>query len=406
MTTAESSQAGKEQYSFVCNAGCGVCAVKVAPFEYERTETLEGEHLDSKYQPQIVSSCCGAEVHVYDNHADAWGAEVVLDTPVVATTSTLSVPAAKALLVTALAEEKGWLRDYSLSLIEDAIERRHLEGDEAFNDASGTTWKGMRAAGWVWEKPLPSPLVGTARNYASHWSTGPKDAERLYRESDVRRVLSALSAHPVAAPSAAAGGPTDKEILKTINRAELAWANWRGAGSNASFVGNALRELFAAPPAAAPAKQAVFQRQADTTGKRWRDIDEREYNRVGTLYRRIVYLAAPEAPAVAAVAQPVALQAAHRLGFLRAAGWMQKDSLFSDVNTATYRKDRDHDLAALAASPSCEPLGLTDEEVARRTRCAFASTNQTPYTGLHMHWYEKGLREGAAIQPTEEKDRG
>src|SRR6186713_1590358 len=58
------------RYSFVCNAGCGVCGVKVKPFEYERTETLEGEHLGSKYQPQIVSSCCGAEVHVYDNEAD------------------------------------------------------------------------------------------------------------------------------------------------------------------------------------------------------------------------------------------------------------------------------------------------------------------------------------------------
>jgi hypothetical protein len=67
-----------ERYSFVCNAGCGVCAVKVAPFEYERTETIEGEHLGSKYQPQIVSSCCGSEVHVYDNDADHWGAEVTI----------------------------------------------------------------------------------------------------------------------------------------------------------------------------------------------------------------------------------------------------------------------------------------------------------------------------------------
>ena len=69
------------RYSFVCNAGCGVCGVKVTPFEYERTETLEGEHLGSKYQPQIVSACCGAEVHVYDNRADHWGAKVTLATP-------------------------------------------------------------------------------------------------------------------------------------------------------------------------------------------------------------------------------------------------------------------------------------------------------------------------------------
>lgn len=66
------------RYSFVCNAGCGVCSVKVKPFEYERTETLEGEHLGSKYRPQVVSSCCGSEVHVYDNDADHWGEEVTL----------------------------------------------------------------------------------------------------------------------------------------------------------------------------------------------------------------------------------------------------------------------------------------------------------------------------------------
>ena len=77
MTEHTQAQAS-ERYSFVCNGGCGVCSVKVRPFECERTETIEGEHLGSKYQPQIVSSCCGAEVHVYDNQADEWGAEVVL----------------------------------------------------------------------------------------------------------------------------------------------------------------------------------------------------------------------------------------------------------------------------------------------------------------------------------------
>ena len=42
-----------------------------------------------------------------------------------------------------------------------------------------------------------------------------------------------------------------------------------------------------------------------------------------------------------------ALQEAHRLGFLRAAGWVQRDDLFADVNGPTYRKDRDHDLAQI-----------------------------------------------------------
>lgn len=68
-------------YSFVCNRGCGVCTVKVTPFEYERTENLDGEHLGSKYRPQIVSACCGAEVHVYDNREDHWGEEVTIAAP-------------------------------------------------------------------------------------------------------------------------------------------------------------------------------------------------------------------------------------------------------------------------------------------------------------------------------------
>lgn len=41
------------------------------------------------------------------------------------------------------------------------------------------------------------------------------------------------------------------------------------------------------------------------------------------------------------------LQKAHELGFLRAAGWVQRDDLFSDVGSPTYRKDRDHDLSTL-----------------------------------------------------------
>ncbi|KPU94730.1 hypothetical protein APR51_08090 [Variovorax paradoxus] len=53
----------------------------------------------------------------------------------------------------------------------------------------------------------------------------------------------------------------------------------------------------------------------------------------------------------AAPVQQEALQEAHRLGFLRAAGWMQCDKLFADVNGSTYRKDRDHDVATIALTP-------------------------------------------------------
>ncbi len=63
--------------------------------------------------------------------------------------------------------------------------------------------------------------------------------------------------------------------------------------------------------------------------------------------RRHEVLATPTA-AIPAAPSEAALQEAHRLGFLRAAGWMQRDDLFDDVASPAYRKDRDHDLAALA----------------------------------------------------------
>lgn len=62
-----------ERYSFVCNNGCGVCRVKLTSFEYERVETLEGELVSSKSRPQVVSACCGGDVHAYDNQTDDWG---------------------------------------------------------------------------------------------------------------------------------------------------------------------------------------------------------------------------------------------------------------------------------------------------------------------------------------------
>lgn len=65
-----------DHYSFVCSNGCGVCGVKVVPFERERTETVDGEYLGSVYEPRVVSTCCGSPVNVYDNRAERWGAEV------------------------------------------------------------------------------------------------------------------------------------------------------------------------------------------------------------------------------------------------------------------------------------------------------------------------------------------
>ncbi|WP_128827838.1 hypothetical protein [Achromobacter mucicolens] len=63
-------------------------------------------------------------------------------------------------------------------------------------DCNGATWLGMRVAGWTWEEdafsPDQVPRDNAVRCYADHWSTGPHNAERLYRESDVAALLSKL----------------------------------------------------------------------------------------------------------------------------------------------------------------------------------------------------------------------
>lgn len=88
---------------------------------------------------------------------------------------------------------------------------------EPVNDASGTTWMGMRAVGWTWDDPAPAAFGGTLRKFATHWSTGPKDAERLYRESDVRALIAALS--PKGPSSTSGGGDRDEAMLSLLKEA-------------------------------------------------------------------------------------------------------------------------------------------------------------------------------------------
>lgn len=74
--------------------------------------------------------------------------------------------------------------------------------DDVERDATGETWMGMRVAAWEW---IVSSPLGELPHHATHWSTGPKDAERLYRESDIRALLArygqpaqpAASAEPI-----------------------------------------------------------------------------------------------------------------------------------------------------------------------------------------------------------------
>jgi hypothetical protein len=55
------------QLSFNCSAGCGACSVKLQDFVTHQTQAKEGDQwvaVDSV--PQIVSTCCGSPVEVWD----------------------------------------------------------------------------------------------------------------------------------------------------------------------------------------------------------------------------------------------------------------------------------------------------------------------------------------------------
>ncbi|MDM0072083.1 hypothetical protein [Variovorax sp. J31P207] len=51
---------------FVCSNGCGVCKIRLADFEVYRSETLDGDLIERRTAPHIVSACCGFAVDVWD----------------------------------------------------------------------------------------------------------------------------------------------------------------------------------------------------------------------------------------------------------------------------------------------------------------------------------------------------
>jgi hypothetical protein len=69
------------RYSFNCSNGCGECGVRLREFEIFRSETPEGELIERKVIPEIVSSCCGSEVDVWDSVAEDTCAQVLAATP-------------------------------------------------------------------------------------------------------------------------------------------------------------------------------------------------------------------------------------------------------------------------------------------------------------------------------------
>ncbi len=57
----------QEPLSFNCSAGCGACGVKLKDFVTHQTQAQEGdEWVVVNTEPQIVSTCCGSPVEVWD----------------------------------------------------------------------------------------------------------------------------------------------------------------------------------------------------------------------------------------------------------------------------------------------------------------------------------------------------
>jgi hypothetical protein len=93
-------------------------------------------------------------------------------------------------------------------------------------DMSGETVMGMRVAGWRWKTEIPLEVRGSAwaYSYASHYSTGPEDAERLFTESDVRALLA----------SQAPSGEGGSEEVSVSRRQMAEWADRIDAATDQS----------------------------------------------------------------------------------------------------------------------------------------------------------------------------
>ena len=66
------------RFFFNCSNGCGPCGVKVREFENYRSETPDGALIERRCVPELVSTCCGSEVDIWDEVAqDLWAGVVI-----------------------------------------------------------------------------------------------------------------------------------------------------------------------------------------------------------------------------------------------------------------------------------------------------------------------------------------
>lgn len=58
------------RYQLICSNGCGQCGLMLREFETSRTETDDGVVIDRETTPDLVSTCCGHEVEIWDQTKD------------------------------------------------------------------------------------------------------------------------------------------------------------------------------------------------------------------------------------------------------------------------------------------------------------------------------------------------
>ena len=59
-----------EGQEYSCGEGCGACGIINEEFECRRTETLDGRLISREIEMVPVSSCCRADVDIWDNIID------------------------------------------------------------------------------------------------------------------------------------------------------------------------------------------------------------------------------------------------------------------------------------------------------------------------------------------------
>lgn len=66
---AKSFVAAHPKYEWCCERGCGPCGVRSGRFEFYRSETLDGDLIESRSVHQLVSACCGFDVALWNSEA-------------------------------------------------------------------------------------------------------------------------------------------------------------------------------------------------------------------------------------------------------------------------------------------------------------------------------------------------